>query len=167
MRYKNKIELLDTYGILYIGTAEFLFDLEDLPLIQSRRWYRDKDGYLVSSYIFAGKRCFVRFHRIVLKAQPTQYVDHINKNRADNRKKNLRLCSHVENDRNRGVYSSNTSGVTGVHYERKRKKWVASITYDGKRVFIGRFSNKADAITARLKREKELFGDFAPQISGG
>lgn len=45
MRYKNKIELLDTYGILYIGTTEFLFDLEDLPLIQSRRWYRDKDGY--------------------------------------------------------------------------------------------------------------------------
>ena len=46
-----RIELLDTYGILRIKTTEFLFDLEDLPLIKGRdSWYCDKDGYLVSCY---------------------------------------------------------------------------------------------------------------------
>lgn len=48
-----RIELLDTYGILRIKTTEFLFDLEDLPLIKGRdSWYCDKDGYLVSSYFY-------------------------------------------------------------------------------------------------------------------
>ena len=59
-----RIELLDTYGILRIKTTEFLFDLEDLPLIKGRdSWYCDKDGYLVSSYFYNGVRRFVRFHR--------------------------------------------------------------------------------------------------------
>lgn len=48
-----RIELLDTYGILRIKTTEFLFDLEDLPLIKGRdSWYCDKDGYLVSIMAF-------------------------------------------------------------------------------------------------------------------
>ena len=54
-----RIELLDTYGILRIKTTEFLFDLEDLPLIKGRdSWYCDKDGYLVSSYFYNGVRRF-------------------------------------------------------------------------------------------------------------
>ena len=45
------VELLNTYGVLHIGVAEFLFDLDDLPIIKGRgSWYCDKDGYLVSSY---------------------------------------------------------------------------------------------------------------------
>lgn len=48
------IELLDTYGVLRLGASEFLFDAEDLSLVQSREWYRDKDGYLVTCYFFCG-----------------------------------------------------------------------------------------------------------------
>lgn len=156
----NKVELLSTHGILRIGTTEFLFDTEDLPLIEDRSWYQDKDGYLVSCN---GRRRFVRFHRIVIKAREGQFVDHINKNRADNRKCNLRCCRRAENDRNRGIYSTNTSGVTGVYFDKQRNKWVASISFDKKRTFIGRFATKEDAIQARLKKEAELFKEFAPQ----
>lgn len=116
-----RIELLDTYGILRIKTTEFLFDLEDLPLIKGRdSWYCDKDGYLVSSYFYNGVRRFVRFHRLVMHAKPGQCVDHINKNKADNRKKNLRCCERSENDRNRSLYSCNTSGVAGVYFDKQR-----------------------------------------------
>ena len=160
---KNKVKLFDTYGILYVDATEFFFDIEDLCVVESRNWYMDKDGYLVSYYFYAGKRKCIRFHRIVMNAQPHQCIDHINKNKADNRKQNLRCCSRIENDRNRGVYSTNNSGVTGVHFDKRRNRWVASITYNNKRIFIGRFYSKDDAIKARLEREVALFGDFAPQ----
>lgn len=138
--------------------------MEDLPLIKGRdSWYRDKDGYLVSSYYFNGIRRFVRFHRIVMHAQPKQCVDHINKNKADNRKQNLRICERSENDRNRSLYVTNTSGVAGVYFDKKRKKWVASITYNRKKVYIGRFAEKEEAILARLQKEIELYKEFSPQ----
>lgn len=159
----NEVRLLGVYGTLHIGASEFLFDIEDLPLIESRVWYEDKDGYLVSCYFFNGRRCFVRFHRIVMDAKPGQVIDHINKNRADNRKCNLRLCKRAENDRNRSTYSTNTSGVTGVYFDKQRNKWVASISYNKKRTLIGRFVSKEDAVRARIEREAELFKEFAPQ----
>lgn len=159
-----RIELLDTYGILRIKTTEFLFDLEDLPLIKGRdSWYCDKDGYLVSSYFYNGVRRFVRFHRLVMHAKPGQCVDHINKNKADNRKKNLRCCERSENDRNRSLYSCNTSGVAGVYFDKQRKKWVASITYNHKKVCLGRYAVKEEAILARLTKEVELYKEFSPQ----
>lgn len=159
----NEIELLDTHGVLHLGSFPFLFDLEDLPVIKSHIWYRDKDGYLVSCYYFNGQQRFVRFHRIVMRAQLGQVVDHINKDRSDNRKQNLRCCSRSENVRNRGLCSSNTSGVTGVFFDKARDKWVASITHEHKRILIGRFATKEDAIRARLEKEAELFKEFAPQ----
>lgn len=156
-----RIELLDTYGILRIKTTEFLFDLEDLPLIKGRdSWYCDKDGYLVSSYFYNGVRRFVRFHRLVMHAKPGQCVDHINKNKADNRKKNLRCCERSENDRNRSLYSCNTSGVAGVYFDKERKKWVASITYNHKKVYLGRYAVKEEAIlNVPLKAPGVRFAD--------
>lgn len=157
------VELFDTYGVLHIGLSSFLFDLDDLPIIESRSWYVDKDGYLTSSYYYLGVLRIIRFHRIVAHPKPGQRVDHKNRNRADNRKQNLRCCSFSENNRNRGLYSTNTSGVTGVVFNKKRKQWMATIMHDHKRIFIGRFPNKSDAIKARLEAEIHLFGEFAPQ----
>lgn len=149
----NNVRLLDAYGILYIGTSEFYFDIEDLYIVQSRtNWYVDKGGYLTSSYYYAGVRRIVRFHRIVMHAGPNQYVDHKNRNR-----------TYAENNRNRGLCATNKSGVIGVHFDKKRNKWTASITLNGKKIFIGRFENKEAAIQARLQKEHELFGEFAPQ----
>ena len=98
-----------------------------------------------------------------MNAQEDEIVDHINHKRADNRKRNLRVCKRAENDRNRGLYATNTSGISGVHFDKKRNKWIANITYNRRRIFIGRFSHKEEAIRARLLKEAELFKDFAPQ----
>lgn len=157
------LKILNDYGILYLNNVEFYFDIDDLPLIQSRSWYEDKDGYLVSCYYYAGQRRFVRFHRIVMSAKSDEVVDHINHKRTDNRKCNLRVCKRAENDRNRSLYATNTSGISGVHFDKKRNKWIASITYNRRRIFIGRFLHKEEAIRARLLKETELFKDFAPQ----
>lgn len=159
------VKLFDTYGILYLNNTEFLFDIEDLPIINSRSWYVDKDGYLASSYIYAGRRCFTMFHRLVMNARQGQVVDHINRNRADNRKENLRCCTRFENNLNRGKRSTNKSGVIGVHYDKKRNKWIANITYNKKRIFIGRYKTKQEAVKARIQKELELFKEFSPQLS--
>lgn len=158
------VEVLDTHGILHLNTSDFLFSLEDLPLIQSRNsWYEDKNGYLVCSYYYYGRLQVSRFHRLVMKAKTGQFVDHINKNKRDNRRENLRCCSFKENDRNRGIYSTNTSGVTGVFFDKYRDRWYASISFNCKRIFIGRYKSKEDAVRARLNKEIELFGEYAPQ----
>lgn len=157
------VELFDSFGIFRIDGTIFYFDLEDLPLIENRKWYIDEDGYLTSSYYYAGQLRIVRFHRIVVHAQPGQWVDHKDRNRANNCKSNLRCCSCSENNRNRGRYSTNTSGVTGVTFDKNRGRWVATIMLNHKRIFIGRFQNIEDAISARLNAEARLFGEFAPQ----
>lgn len=162
-KQQGSIEIVDGYGILYLDNSEFYFDTENLPLIKSRSWYKDKDGYLVSCYYYAGRRRFVRFHRIVMNAKENEIIDHINHKRTDNRKCNLRVCKHTENDYNRSLYATNTSGVSGVYYDKKRKKWIANITYNHRRIFIGRFLHKEEAVKARLAKEVELFKDFAPQ----
>lgn len=159
----NEITLFDDYGIIYVQNTPFYFDLDDLDVVESRVWYKDKDGYLTHSYFYAGKLCFVRFHRLIVEVKKNEFVDHINKNRADNRKANLRACGRSENMRNRGLLSTNKSGVTGVYYDKQRNKWTASITYNCKKLFIGRFELKEDAIRARLIKEVELFKEFAPQ----
>lgn len=163
MNNKENIKLFDNYGILFVENTDVYFDIEDLPIIKSRIWGIDKDGYLVHSYFYFGQLRFVRFHRLIMDVKPAQIVDHINRNRADNRKNNLRVCERTENDRNRGLYATNTSGITGIHYDKKRNKWVASITYNCKRLFIGRFDFKEEAVKARLIKEVKLFKDFAPQ----
>ena len=81
------VKLLDEYGVLNINGTEFLFDIEDFSVINSRNWYVDKDGYFASSYIYNGRRCFAMFHRIIMNAQKGQVVDHINRNRAANDKR--------------------------------------------------------------------------------
>jgi len=94
---------------------------------------------------------------------PDGEIDHINRIRSDNRLCNLRECSHSENCRNRGIYSSNTSGVAGVSWYPKLGKWVAYIRAGAKRKHLGYFAEKDDAIAARAAAERDLFGSFAPE----
>ena len=58
---------------------------------------------------------------------------------------------------------NNSSGVTGIHFDKKISKWVARIQCENKRINLGRFNEKIDAIKARLRAEIKYFGEFAPQ----
>lgn len=84
-------------------------------------------------------------------ALPIDEVDHINHNRTDNRWDNLRDVDRKNNGRNHKVSKRNNSGVVGVHWDANRKKWSASITYDGRIIYLGRYSQIEDAAEARAK----------------
>ena len=90
-------------------------------------------------------------------------IDHIDGNGLNNKINNLRLATHSENARNRSMAKKNTSGITGVHWNKKRKKWEAYIKVGYKQKFLGYFLNKEDAIQARKEAEKKYFGKFRRQ----
>lgn len=94
-------------------------------------------------------------------AWPIGKVDHKDRNGLNNKWDNLRLASDTENARNKSIHNNNTSGYTGVSWNKNKKKWLAHITVNYKTIVIGRFDNIDDAVKARKAKEKELFGEFA------
>jgi hypothetical protein len=83
-------------------------------------------------------------------------IDHIDRNKLNNVISNLRLADHSVNGHNRGLISTNTSGVKGVSHDWRslRKPWHAYIDVQGKRISLGHFVTKDEAIQARQKAEQ-------------
>ena len=92
---------------------------------------------------------------------PDNFIDHINKNRADNRIINLRDITCSENGRWRGKDRDNSSGYKGVFGHPESKKWRAQIRKDKITYHIGTFETKEEAALAYNKKAIELFGEFA------
>lgn len=84
---------------------------------------------------------------------PKNSIDHINQIKTDNRISNLRSVKHQENCKNQPIRSNNTSGVTGVCYNKKSNKWQAQIKLTDKQLNLGSFTNKDEAIKVRQEAE--------------
>ena len=91
---------------------------------------------------------------------PLNHIDHINGIRDDNRIVNLRDVSRGQNQRNLKLPTNNTSGVIGVSWANREKKWNAYITVDRRRRSLGYFTDFAEAVSAR--KEAEAKYDFHP-----
>ena len=100
-------------------------------------------------------------HRLILIPDKAAQVDHIDMNPANNRRSNLRECSHNENLWNSGARKCSTSGLKGAFYERTTYKWRARISANGKRVSLGYFDTPEEAHEAYCLAAKEMHGEFA------
>jgi len=113
----------------------------------------NKQGYLVIRV--AGFLC--KAHRLawlyVHGAMPKELLDHINRNRSDNRICNLREASPTLNAQNASIRVDNTSGVTGVSWHKVTNKWTVQISKRGKPTHIGVFATIEEAKIARLQAE--------------
>jgi len=87
---------------------------------------------------------------------PPEQLDHINGVRIDNRIKNLRPVNQSESSRNMSRRRTNSSGTTGVRFNKRDKKWVARIGVNCKWIYLGYFDSKEDAVKVRKQAEKEL-----------
>lgn len=161
----NTYDLSGEYGIGYTFKGEkFYFDLEDYDLIKDYCWYKTVQGYIVTTINKNKKTIALRMHRLVMGEPDMFYdVDHVRgKNtRNDNRKENLRIATHSQNMMNRGLPSSNKSGVTGVRKGYKRNTWDAYITANKKQIRLGTFNNFEDAVQARKEAEEKYFGEYS------
>ena len=94
---------------------------------------------------------------------PEGQIDHINRDRSDNRLSNLRLASMSENVCNGTLRSTNTSGFRGVSLDKRKtkKKWLAQIVKDGKQHGLGYYATKEEAYDAYRRAAIELHGKFA------
>lgn len=158
----NNYDLSGEYGVGWTSNTnkEFYFDLEDYNKIKDYCWREDITQFNYSALKAIVDDKSTLMHHVL--GFPN--CDHKNRNALDNRKENLRQCSHDENCRNRSKRSDNTSGVIGVSWYKRNQTWKAYISLNKKLVHIGYFTNKEDAIKARLKAEAKYYGEFAPQI---
>ena len=137
--------------------AEALIDKDDYNLTKEYKWCLDKNGYVKNS-----KQEYL--HRIITR-ETISYVDHINGNKLDNRKSNLRICSNADNLKNRvKLPSNNTSGILGVRYRADRSKWYAEIQVNNKRIRLGSYIDKEDAVRARLEAEIKYFEEYKSKV---
>jgi hypothetical protein len=87
---------------------------------------------------------------------PAEQIDHVNRDRTDNRIANLREITQAQNCQNRSVQHNSTSGVAGVTWNKTLGKWHARIGLGGRRRHVGWFRTKAEATAARLAAEIKL-----------
>jgi hypothetical protein len=113
-----------------------------------------------------GKTIFM--HKVILGSLAGMEVDHINRDGFDNRKCNLRICTHSQNEANKGLRRDNTSGERGIYWNKRYGKWHARIRLNNIRIHIGYYDDIKNASDAYQSKAKELFGEFAEinQIGG-
>lgn len=88
-------------------------------------------------------------------------IDHINGDKLDNRISNLRASTRSENAKNFPVTKKNTSGYKGVSWHKQRKRWVASIKVNGKKIDLGRYKTPEEAHAAYCEAANKHHGEFA------
>lgn len=140
-------------------------DLEDLPKVVpfvnqnggQSKWLAHDSGW--GCYAIDTNRS-TKLHRIIIGAKTNkQLVDHLNGDKLDNRKSNLRIVTPAENNKNVRRKSNNSSGATGVYEERSSGLFVAAIQMQHKKLHIGRYDTVSEANIAYRAAAKAL--DFS------
>jgi hypothetical protein len=138
---------------------------KDYRRLSQWKWYayRTTGGLW---YARRGKRPQVHMHTEILGG-PT---DHSNGDGLDNRRSNLRRATKAQNGRNRKLNSNSTSGYKGVSWNKGRQRWSAQIRVDGKQIYLGLFTDPAEAASVYDEAAVRYHGEYArtnDKLTGG
>lgn len=167
-KQKNTIEIKwmfdgdNIYGITNKG-EKFVIDAEDFDRVKDYCWRKDRKGYIIANGR-NGSNKIVWLHRIIMRAKDDEIVDHINWDKSNNKKSNLRIATKTQNNINIKRKSNNTSGYTGVSVL-KNGKYKSSISINGKKYHLGTFDELKDAVKTRHKAEQILHGEWSGEIN--
>lgn len=118
--------------------------------------------YYLNGYAVRGHKA-IWMHRVILERmgfKNFKQTDHINRVKSDNRRSNLRPATISQNQQNRAAPINNTSGVKGVYWNKKDKKWMARIQIKGEEKYLGNYSTLQEAHIAYIEAAKQYFGEF-------
>ena len=137
-----------------------LIDSEDHHLIDGFVYSFDAAGYLYRNtrkHEGVEKRHRLYLHRQVMNAKPGQFVDHINRNKLDNRRCNLRFVTLQESGQNISGQKTSKSRIRGVHWCQRERCWYVKFYHRQKWHYIGRFKDLAEATGAAHRAASELY----------
>lgn len=138
---------LGKHGVNYtIVDAEFSH-------LDKHKWSLDHYGYAVG--FFDGKH--IKLHQLIIGKKEGYDIDHISRDKLDNRMSNLRHVTHKTNTRNTGMFKHNRSGVKGISWDSARNRWSAKIQVDGVTVNLGRFDDLKEAAKVRSDAEAKYW----------
>jgi hypothetical protein len=143
-----------------------IVDDEDFEYLNQWKWStnsaKPERFYAWRNKRIDGKVSMIYLHRFILNITDRKiYVDHINNNSLDNRKVNLRQCSHSENERNKDKTKRNSSGFKGVCFDKSCNKFFSLITVNRKRIWLGYFIDPIDAAKVYNEAALKYHGEFA------
>lgn len=146
-----------------VGLTQYKYaivDDEDYHRLIKRNWSY-AGGYAVTKIRTEEGYTTLAMHKMLMNPQKGFDVDHINHNKLDNRKCNLRICTRSQNKQNQAKQKNNKSGFKGVSWHNKLNKWQALIMVDRHLRHLGYFDEIEDAARAYNLAAKQYHGDYS------
>lgn len=135
-----------------------IVDDDDYEMLSKLKWQYNSSGYAIRNInLGGGKYKSLVMHRVIFPTEPGFDVDHINGDRVDNRKENLRVATRSQNIRNMKKRDGTSSQYKGVSFNKRSGKWKSYI--NGK--YLGLFDHEEDAAKVYNRHAQDQFGEFA------
>lgn len=152
----QQIELSKNRGIVLVND-------DDYEWLAQYHWMMNCNGYAICHWKEpgTGRDCMKLMHRLIMGAPPGSEVDHIDHNKLNNQRSNLRFCTHAGNQHNQRKRSGFSSQYKGVSWAKSNRKWRAQIKINRQQNILGYFTDEIEAARAYDAKARELFGEFA------
>lgn len=149
----NEIIIHNDYAEILVDNKSVLIDLDDVYFCKQYHWRISNKGYVSTSVNKKSKH----LHRLLMNPLSNETIDHINRNKLDNRKNNLKICSNLINMQNRGINKNNTSGSKGVYINRNGN-FVTHCQINKTRKYLGTFETleEANKILEKYRKDNKI-----------
>lgn len=157
--YHFQIENEVARGVLPDGSV-FSIDADMIELLSQHYWWRNGEGYVVTKK--GAKTLLMQWLVMGYESAPKNMViDHINQNKADNRRCNLRFVSEHQNNLNHGISKANKSGYVGAFFDNRKGRFCGKITVNNHGIRLGFTDDLIEAAQMYNIASELLFGEFA------
>ncbi|MCE9567426.1 MAG: HNH endonuclease [Planctomycetes bacterium] len=138
-----------------------LVDADDYDCLSQWKWHISAKGYARRTVIIDGKSRGISMHRQIMNTPDGMFTDHIDGDKLNNRRSNLRICTPEQNGFNLGPRRGTRSQYKGVTWHKRSGKWQARVKFENQILHLGLFENEIDAAAAYNECALRCFGDFA------